>query len=258
MDLGVGESDAAVDADREVVGVGDHHQGLGAEVGEPEPADLVDQGAGQAAPARVRVGLDGLEPGQTRRRPEQSHRRQEPAVLEGSPVLPVAGVGQGPVLPGAARAELQAVGRGLAGHGQLDLLLPVGVGLERPVARLAVGSSRLVHGCGRHHRGHVDVETEADERRRVVRRAAGAVDAEGAVGGHRVRRLEDAQPPTGIRSVGRGSGQEHEVAPVEGRVVRSGHHDVVAAVLEHAAGDLQQREVGAPAQATDVHGPRGY
>ena len=47
--------------------------------------------------------------------------------------------------------------------------------------------------------------------------------------------------------------EEQEVAPEVGRVGRRADHEVGAAVLDLAAGHLQQAQVGAEAEGADVH-----
>src|SRR3954469_22489131 len=107
----VDESDGAVDADRHVLGIGAHHERLGAQLVEPVPADVMDQRAREAAAAPVAVRVDGLEPGHAGAVGEQSHRGAQRPVHERAEPAAATRLGEVADRAQPARAELAVADR---------------------------------------------------------------------------------------------------------------------------------------------------
>ena len=251
------EPDRGVDACRDVLRVGHDDQRGGAELGLAVAGRPGGQRAGQALAAGRRVGDHVLVAGQPAARPEQAELGHQPPAGQRAQPGAVPGFGQPAVRGGPAPDEAgdaRRVVRLDRGQPQVQDLLPVVVGGQRPQRGRAAGPGRLVHlarGGGEHQVALV-LQARGHERGRISVLAADRVQPDRHVLSFRELSGERGQP-VACRVRLRRLGQQQEVAPPEVRQGRVPHHQVAAPVGLRPALQRPQGQVSPVAKRGDAH-----
>jgi S-methyl-5-thioribose-1-phosphate isomerase len=250
--LRVGEAAVAVDADGFLRRVGHDDERARAERPARKNASAPDQRPGQAPAAGPGVGLDVLVTGQPAAGVAHPELGQQAAVGERAEPGRLPRLGQPPPGPGPPVQVGAAVA--VAADAQVARLLPVVVGFQPPDLGFGVLARRRLGRGAAQHGGALELQARGQELRRYLLRVVPGVHAQREVLGLRELGGEPGQPAVpGARF--RPAGEQQEVAPPEGGVVRAADDRVVAPVGDLGPLEPAQRQVGTEAERRYLHRP---
>jgi len=248
--LAVGQAAGAVYLDGGLRRVGHDDQGAGTENRTAVTPGVPDEGAGQALTAGRRIGLDVLVAGVPVADGEQPELRDQAAAVEGAEPGAGSCPGQSPPRRGPPFQVVAGISGAEAADRQVNRLLPVGVGAQRPDLGFGIEVRRRPDGGGGQYRCPLRLEPGGQEF--LGHLDLVLVHADGDVPGRRELRGEPGQP--GAARPGFGClGEQDEVAPPVVRIVRAADEEVIAAIGDLGAFEDAQRQVGPEAERNNPH-----